>query len=92
MFALRKIDRHAIYPFEALSSEWKESDDVTAHPDDEHVTLLYNDEVHTFDDVIDQLVKAVPGLSRETALEFANRIDKLPGGVAVVRVGTRAEW
>ena len=75
-----------------MNSEWKESDDVSRNPNDEFVTLLYNDEVHTFDQVIDQLVKAVPDLTPEIALQFANRIDKLPGGVAIVRVGTRAEW
>ena len=89
---LAQIDHHSIYPFTEIAADWKETDDLAhAASRDEFVTLMYNDEVHSFDQVIAQLKIAVPGCSDATANEFATRIDKLPGGVAVVRVGTRAQ-
>jgi hypothetical protein len=89
---LAQIDHHSVYPFTAINPEWKEADDVAnSVAGDEYVTLMFNDEVHSFDQVIASVRAGVPGCSEAIANDFANRIDKLPGNMAVVRVGTKAE-
>lgn len=89
---LAQIDHHSVYPFTAINPEWKEAEDVAKSvAGDEFVTLMFNDEVHSFDQVIARVRDGVPGCSEAIANDFANRIDKLPGNLAVVRVGTRAE-
>lgn len=52
------------------------------------VTILWNCACHTFDEVADQLVKAI-GCSRDQGMAMALRVHQ--DGKAVVRVGPRAE-
>ena len=66
-------ENHALYPFNELHSDF--SEDKRDESQLTHCTLLYNDEVHSYDDVINQLKLAVPRCSEELATQFATRID-----------------
>jgi hypothetical protein len=51
--------------------------------------FLFNCECHTFDEVITQLLKAVPGMTRPLAEELACSHDWFGRGVSGRRVGLR---
>jgi hypothetical protein len=64
-------------------------DQLLTAPVRSHGVLLFNDEVHSFDQVINILQKAQPGCTKVDAQTFATRIDQL--NLCLVAVGTEAQ-
>lgn len=71
-------------------TEVEEKPDSDTSTDEDHPwrLILYNDDVHTFDEVINQLIKAL-GCSLMKAEEITNRVHNK--GKAVVYEGTFEE-
>jgi hypothetical protein len=62
-----------VFPFDTLHPGWNEVERNESALT--HCTLLYNDEVHTYDDVINQLKLAVPHCTDPIAMQLATKID-----------------
>ena len=67
----------------------KEDEDRGIGGGEGHTVILFNCECHTFDEVITQLCKAVPGMTEPEAKEIAHRVDSQ--GLAEVYKGGREE-
>lgn len=75
-----ELDRHL--PSSLTLHEDKNADDQIGYP--LFCTVLYNDETHTFDLVIQTLTRALQ-CSKKDAIEFATTIDR--EGRSIVKVG-----
>eukprot|EP00111_Clytia_hemisphaerica_P018489 TCONS_00054716-protein len=69
---------------------WEETDELP-HPlvasesgKENFIVMLFNDESHTYDEVIETLTKTVPGCGNNQALHFATIVDKM-GRSAIVK-------
>lgn len=73
---------------------WDKDDELPDYLDvicneDTFVTMLFNDEVHTYDEVIQTLQQAIPGCTQHQALAFANTVDR--EGRSIVRTGSYSQ-
>ena len=67
----------------------KEDEDIGAGSGDGHRVFLFNCNCHTFEQVIAQLCKAVPGMTEPEAEEIAWRVHN--EGLAEVYKGSQSE-
>ena len=62
-----KYSRDNVMHFHIFSESGKEN----------YIVMLFNDESHTYDEVIETLTKTVPGCGNNQALHFATIVDKM---------------
>ncbi|XP_015779169.1 PREDICTED: LOW QUALITY PROTEIN: E3 ubiquitin-protein ligase UBR2-like [Acropora digitifera] len=73
---------------------WDKTDELPEYLDvsciaDTFATVLFNDEVHTYEEVIRTLQLAIPDCTQNQALAFANTVDR--EGRSVVRTGSYSQ-
>ena len=67
----------------------REDEDIGTGGGGGHTVFLFNCECHTFEDVVGQLCKAIPGMTEGEAWEIARRVDSQ--GLAEVYKGSQTE-
>lgn len=73
---------------------WDKTDELPDYLDvscnqDTFATILFNDEVHTYEEVIRTLQHAIPDCSQNQALAYANTVDR--EGRSIVRTGSYSQ-
>lgn len=73
---------------------WEKTDELPGYlnvscNEDIFATMLFNDEVHTYEEVIRTLQQAIPDCSSNQALAYANTVDR--EGRSIVRTGSYSE-